>query len=46
MFQENQHLRRTSQFLTKTLGKESFADGAALNQLLHECEQQNQEEAY
>ena len=45
-YQENQHIKRTSQFLTKTLGKESFADGAAFNELLHECEQQNQEEVF
>ena len=45
-YQENQHIKRTSQFLTKTLGKESFADGAAFNELLHECEQQNREEVF
>ena len=42
MTQENEHLRRTSQFLASNLGKENFAEGAGFNLLLNECEEQNQ----
>lgn len=41
LFPENLHIRRTSQFLTKTLGQENFEEGTQFNLLLKECEVQN-----